>query len=240
MKYLKTLEQLLEKKSKIMPFIRIFNTLPKTIDYRIIEWMIENWGDIVKKSPYGFSYYNADKDWEYTEDKSLRLSDHWNFYSRATGNKIHCKIDIPYNNNNNEYWTIARYDKNTDTYSEEISFPYNYSKENRSKVEDIIKTYKQEYSKNFDYSQLNKTLNMLKSYINNDGLFVNVLYYNFGEFVKEDSGKVIRLKTQKLSFQDELGETQIYNFTNFTKSEIFFYDKDENLLHHKKRNEKLN
>jgi hypothetical protein len=238
MRYLNTYEQLLEKKSEIMPFIRIFNTLPKSVDYRIVEWMIENWGDIVNKSPYGFSYYNAEKDWDYTEDKSLRLSDHWNFYSRATGDKIHCKIDIPYRDN--EYWTIARYDKDTDTYNEEISFPYNYSKENRSKVVDIIKQYKQEYSKNFDYSQLNKTLNMLKSYINNDELFVIVLYYNFGEFVKEVSGKVNKLKTQKLSFQDELDETQICNFNLFTKSEMFFYDKDGKLLHHKKRNEKLN
>ena len=238
MKYLKTYNQLLEKKTEIQPFKNIFLTLPKSVDYRIIEWMIENWGPIVIRSPYGFSYYNAKKTWVYTKDKSLRLSDHWNFYSRTTVDKVHCKLDKPIENN--EFWTIAKYDKENGMYNEILSYPYNDSIENRNKSLEIIKKYKQEIRKDFDYSQLNKNLNMLKKYVENDDLFVKVLYYNLGEFVEELYGKVNRLKGQKLSFQDEHDETQTFNHTSFTKSEMYFYDSDNKLIYHKKRNEKIN
>jgi len=234
MRHLETYTQLLEKKTKIVPFIHIFNTLPKTVDYRIVEWMIENWGDIVKKSPYGFSYYNAEKGWDFTIDKSLRLSDHWNFYSRATMDQIHCKINISFKNN--EYWTLARYNEKEDIYDEIMSYPYNYSKENEKKVADIKHKYKQD---NFDYSELNKNLNMLKTYLNDNDLYVKVLYYNYGKFIEELYGKVDRLKGVKLSFHDEYNEKHTFNHTKFTKSEMFFYDSSNNLLYHKKRNQKI-
>jgi len=233
MKYLKTYKQILEKKTELLLFSKVFNIIPKSIDYKIIEWMIENWGDVIKKSPYGFSYYNTEKDWDYTVDKSLRLSDHWNFYS---ADKKHCKIDIPYSNN--EYWTIARYDKKTDMYIEEISYPYNYSEENRLKILELKKQYYNQI--NIDYSQVNKALTMLKTHIKNDNLYVKVLEYNNGVFVKEFFGKVNKLKSNKLIFQDEFGEKQIFNFTTFTKSEMFFYDKNRNLLYHKEKKENLN
>jgi hypothetical protein len=43
----------------------------------------------IKQSPYSNSYYDTNtKSWNYTEDKSYRISDHWNFTSNG---EIHCE-----------------------------------------------------------------------------------------------------------------------------------------------------
>ena len=51
---------------------------------------IESW-EVINKSPYSKSVYNTrEVGWGYKGTKSLRISDHWNFFSRGD---FHCKID---------------------------------------------------------------------------------------------------------------------------------------------------
>lgn len=69
------------------------------------------------KSPYNGettgSFYDCDdKSWDYTPDGSIRVSDHWNFYSRG---KYHCLTDIP-NERIEGKWVTARYNAATGLY----------------------------------------------------------------------------------------------------------------------------
>ena len=73
--------------------------------------IIKTW-DTISKSPYSDSFYNSDDiDWDYKPDKSLRISDHWNFISR---DKKHCKLDSKSDYCND--WLLCQYDSATDTY----------------------------------------------------------------------------------------------------------------------------
>ena len=46
----------------------------------------------VYKSPYGLSFYSKRKEWDHTEHETIRISDHWNFYTR---DNVHCP-SLPY------------------------------------------------------------------------------------------------------------------------------------------------
>lgn len=222
MKYLETFS-IFERKNKIEPFYHIFRTLPKTVDVKIVKWMIKNWGDIFKKSPYGYSYYNFDKTWYYNEDKGLRLSDHWNFIS---DNEIHCKINKKIKNNTE--WTIARYDKETDTYLIEISLPFNFSKENEISINKIKNKFK--FKEKIIKEKIgNPNLDILKTYIKNDNLYAIIKKYEFGKFSKEYKGKVIKLKNSSINieFNDNI---EIFKNNIFRNSDIYFYDKNWNYL----------
>ena len=238
MKYLESFK-FFEKRNKILPFRKIFNILPRTVDIRIIEWMIENWGPIFKKSPYGTSYYNDEKTWDITIDGSLRLSDHWNFYSKATGNKIHSKIDNKPNTQNNTEWTIARYDASSKTYIEEISYPFNNTKENAeqsiSLIRDLIKPSETEIMK----MKMNQNLNILKSYVKKNDLYVSVTYYKNNELFGEYHGKVLRIKAKKLALEQN-GERITFNSARFEHSMMEFYDSNEKFILKKKKNDILN
>jgi len=58
--------------------------MPFEIRKEILKWRV------VSKSPYSYSYYNiTNKTWDDSfDDKFLRVSDHWNFFTR---DKIHCE-----------------------------------------------------------------------------------------------------------------------------------------------------
>ena len=222
---------------KILPFFRIFNTLPQNIDYRMIVWMVENWGPIFKKSPYGHSYYNDEKTWDITVDGSLRLADHWNFYSKATGNKIHCKIDGKPNTESNTEWTIGRYNTETETYTEEISFPYNETEKNREKVKLFIQDLRK--PSDIEISKMNQNLKNLKSHLETGGLYALIKNYKNGEFSEKYYGKVLRLKSKKLTI-DQNGETITFNHARFEHSIINFYDSQKRFILSKGKNVSLN
>ena len=65
----------------------------------------------IKKSPYGHSYYDRPKGWDFTIKGTHRLSDHWNFESNG---KMHCVTSEPVPDNT--HWTIAKYDEDLDTW----------------------------------------------------------------------------------------------------------------------------
>ena len=70
---------------------------------------IKGWNSIIK-SPYGNSFYNGKVGWNYKEDGSLRISDHWNFESKG---KLHCQSDVPVPDN---HWAIGRFDMEQNKY----------------------------------------------------------------------------------------------------------------------------
>lgn len=61
----------------------------------------------INKSPYSNSFYDSNEiDWDYKPENSLRLSDHWNFYSQG---EKHCCLDCT-----DEYtkkWLLCQYRK---------------------------------------------------------------------------------------------------------------------------------
>lgn len=68
-------------------------------------------------SPYnketsGSFYDCTDKSWNYTPDGSIRVSDHWNFYSRG---QIHCQTDICDERIAGK-WVVAKYSAETGLY----------------------------------------------------------------------------------------------------------------------------
>lgn len=72
---------------------------------------IASWGTI-SKSPYSDSFYDAEGiTWTHKPDGSLRVADHWNFYS---GGQEHCTTDKPVDNV--KQWTVARYSENDGKY----------------------------------------------------------------------------------------------------------------------------
>lgn len=80
------------------------------IPQEIIDMMID-W-EVRFKSPYSNTFYNTtDISWSYKPDGSLRVSDHWNFY---TNDKWHCQTDtkVP----NNSHVSIAKYDRKIGRY----------------------------------------------------------------------------------------------------------------------------
>lgn len=64
----------------------------------------------VYRSPSSFSFYSNPKEWGYTENETLRYSNHWNFLSYRTGGKIHSITNIPVPENT---WAKAIYDSST-------------------------------------------------------------------------------------------------------------------------------
>ena len=75
--------------------------------------IVAGWKSI-SKSPYSDSFYNAKNiTWKNKPDRSLRLSNHWNFGS-AYDQKTHCETDRPIENERK--WALAEYHKEDGKY----------------------------------------------------------------------------------------------------------------------------
>ncbi len=73
--------------------------MPTELAQEIASWKVRS------KSPYSNSFYNSKEiTWDYKPDRSLRVSDHWNFWSRG---KQHCVTDRPVENGTK--WVLAEY-----------------------------------------------------------------------------------------------------------------------------------
>jgi len=73
---------------------------------------IMSWAHI-HKSPHSFSFYDVKKEWGYTADGTMRISDHWNYLSKRTGETIHSPTNIFVEENT---WVKACYNSETKTY----------------------------------------------------------------------------------------------------------------------------
>lgn len=88
-------------RDKTVTHIAGINTMPSVVKKLIISW------PFISKSPYSNSFYNTPgKSWDFTPPGSLRVADHWNFYSRET---YHCLTDKPVENNTE--WALGQWDE---------------------------------------------------------------------------------------------------------------------------------
>lgn len=197
MKYLKLFENFLsEKRDSPYSLTTLINIIPKTVDHRIIKFILDNWGDTNYKSPYSFSYYSGKVSWTYKEDKSYRLSDHWNFISQG---KKHCETTTPVNNNT--HWTIAQYDSNTNKYNIIMSLPFVKNIEINKK---IAKTYKENHLKDYT-SDLEKNNRYIHSIMDEIDLYIN-----------GDRVKLLSLGSHSIKYEKN-GEKYSMNYKNFPK-----------------------
>lgn len=99
----KQLEEVKRKKDEITKNVKFSLDASLTMPQELVD-SINSWNEI-HKSPYGDSFYDSgDKSWDYTRPGSLRVADHWNFYSHG---KYHCQTDKDVENN--KTWVIAKY-----------------------------------------------------------------------------------------------------------------------------------
>ena len=98
---------------------KIENQIEKIFDY-----LDNNNIKLKAKSPYGNSFYSTkNKKWDYTPNASYRISDHWNFKSKADYNflegeffdhaEIHCKTDIKTEDGE---WYLGKFSKKDNLY----------------------------------------------------------------------------------------------------------------------------
>lgn len=100
--------------TKPLTKLELYNAIGdwKDVPFGVLQEVIEL--DYIHKSPCSLSFYNKQKDWGFTEDKTIRYSNHWNFTSSRTGNKIHSKTNIPIYQ---DTWAKGIYDISTDTFT---------------------------------------------------------------------------------------------------------------------------
>lgn len=137
--------KLINKPSGFKQLWELMNNLPSDMSIETYQSM-SGWQHI-RKSPYGHSYYDRPKGWDFTINGTHRLSDHWNFVAKE---KSHCITSVPVPNNT--HWTIAKYDKTTETWIPYLS------------VEKKIQTDEEfEEIKSFVYDHRKKVLVTIKA-----------------------------------------------------------------------------
>ena len=97
------IERAIARKEKLLEKERIKNailSLPLKAQEIVKKWRI------ISMSPYSTSFYNKNGiTWGKKPNGSLRLSNHWNFYSQG---EIHCKLNTT-NNYLSNTWILAEY-----------------------------------------------------------------------------------------------------------------------------------
>jgi hypothetical protein len=137
--------KLINKDNGFAQLWELLSILPTTMPIDVYKSM-SGWQHI-KKSPYGHSYYDRPKGWDFTIDGTHRLSDHWNFESNGVK---HCNTsEFVFDNT---HWTIAKYDEKT-----ELWYPY-LSVEKEAQTADEIKDIK-----SFVYYHRKKVLAQVKT-----------------------------------------------------------------------------
>jgi len=111
--------------------------------------------DYLHKSPCSLSFYSRKKDWNYTEPETLRFSDHWNYKSNYTGDKIHSKTNISVPNNT---WVKAIYDVETDIFIVQEIY------DNRRSTKAQIKALKEKIFPSNPFKPLPEAINTLKQF----------------------------------------------------------------------------
>ena len=147
MKYILLFENY-KGKDKDVPFRDnklLFDMLPQTVDYRIYEFIINNYKKGFRKSPHGDSFYSGEVGWNYKESNSYRVSDHWNFTTRKD-NKIHCQTISPVSDNS--HWSIGIFREELGKYEILYSYP-KVSNKNRYKNREKMREIRDEF---FDHS----------------------------------------------------------------------------------------
>jgi len=92
---------------------------------------------IIQKSPYSSSFYDKEKSWNSTENGTIRISNHWNFFAKE---KMHCQTiqDI------GDQWAKGIYDSSVGKWN--IVKTYKLSRNNRNLVRNLSHNLFQEYN----------------------------------------------------------------------------------------------
>ena len=161
----------------ISTIYNVDNDFPIELIKEITSW------EVLHKSPYGKSYYNTtDLNWGYKPDKSLRISDHWNFQTFSHKTKKHCQTTEPcpdnthwsigiYNSELKKYIILASYEKRKRTSKENVLFklftiPLKVNKDLHNVEKHNIDESKLEYIKNSIINRMEIKFNELKQIIN--------------------------------------------------------------------------
>ena len=186
---------------------QITNHTPGTVDYRLIEFIKDNWELFYYKSPYGHSYYSHEVDWGHKPNNSYRLSDHWNFISN---NKTHCETTT--NVNNNTHWSIGKYNSEIGKYEIIVSYPFNHTKENLIKRKEIKSELMDKYAKYMSdrkkdsiekYTFISKSIPEMDFYLN--GEKVKLIKWGPNKIRYEINGEKMSLKDRELYRQEYKG-----------------------------------
>lgn len=96
--------------------------------------------NVKSASPYnGYlsgSYYTQEcKSWDYTPPDTIRISDHWNFYSRG---ELHCQTIQPVENG---YWSVGRYNPALDKYDIYQTYDKDYTEIKKREERQLAKQF---------------------------------------------------------------------------------------------------
>ena len=191
----------------------------KLVPAKVILEVIEL--EYLHKSPCSLSFYNRRKDWNYTEPDTIRWSNHWNFKSRHTRDKVHSitNVEVP-----DKMWAKGIYDAEKGIFN-------------------ILEVYDNIYLTKAENKELNLKLGLLsetnripspeiiekrrqfKRLIESGGVFLNVL----GE-----PKKVKKFERMRIVLEDDTcfnrkvdGETQYGNFRTLIPDFLMIFDGKE-------------
>lgn len=210
-----------KKELKRLKYSKILNSKIVSIDdlndYDIpeeIQQMMKSW-EVINKSPYSDTFYNStDIDWSHKPDKSYRVSDHWNFYTR---DKWHCQTleKVP----NVTHISIGQYDAKSGLYKILLTLPTSKQKERLSQSE-----IKRKYLKDPEVILRKKEF---KDRVLNKEVLTKLNYNG-----KDYEGVVRKYTGSELKIEDDKGN-QIFNKNSIEPSNILsleFFDKEGNKI----------
>jgi hypothetical protein len=211
------------KSQKPKPLFQLFVYVPKTVHPSILRFIDKNFKEEFHKSPWSHSYYSDKVDWNSKPDKSYRLSDHWNFYTKG---KYHCETTTPVENNT--HWSLGQYNAEKSKY--EILLSYPKVKDNSSVADNLkmknLKNYKntEKYIDNSKENEKNtRMLNVinlnkekLDLYVNNNQYLLKKIKANKIQFCNLDNPDNCR----SIKFSDFLKRTTIE--IKYGKNVVYF------------------
>lgn len=174
--------------------------MPDSALFEMINWKV------IKQSPYSYSYYNSEnKSWNFTEDKSYRISDHWNFISNG---EKHCETIGTLKSG----FSLGQYDKSKRKYKilknfglQSNGFAWKYNKELymiKNYLNNVLLTNQIDNEKLFNryLEDLTKILNQyhiyFKGFFRQEFLFYKKLLKNINTGISKDKFKILNQSRQ--------------------------------------------
>jgi hypothetical protein len=205
-------------KQDIKSSILNWDFLPEKALEEIITW--KN----VHKSPCSYSFYSNTKEWNHTEEGTIRISDHWNFiaerHAKRTGDcRIHAVTDIPVLPHGNWYKGVYSDSKKCFNIIEYYGEKKKLTKDIIRKLKDSIVIEEKDRARKFneeeitirrEFSNQIDLGNVFVKY-NEEWLLVKQMTRSNIDYVL--NGKTIRVKTDNSqSWSKRIGFSLIVNY----------------------------
>lgn len=231
--YIRSLGRSFKKGDTKLPMNTIFETIPDTVDYRLLEYILENWSLYYHKSPYSHSYYSHKVGWTYKPHESERLSDHWDF-NTSSGKKKHCQTINEDPELNEDRWSIGVYDSKQRKYKIILSYPFIDTIENQKKKRELSAKFIKEhgdalvnsFENIYKKAETNKEdqIKLCSFLTSNRNIFE--IYVNN----KKINGEVLNLSTSKLRYQENGEITNIkFNRSTSRNYDVRIYHKGSHI-----------